>query len=167
MKDKGNNLYMNRIRQYLIIILIVIPIAILVVARTASRDHFKNDARKLAESSFSHSNIMTWKQFDADNSGILIINLGDQSDQMKKHQANRANIPVKELLGEESQKILRKHKGRILLYSGEPAISARAWMLLSELGYRNVYILLDEADNEVMKHTFSPDSATTGAGLTE
>jgi hypothetical protein len=153
---------MNRIRQFGLIILIVIPLAVLVLIRTTTPRHFKHNAQKLAEASFNHTNTITWDQLKAMGSEFLIIDLDDRGSLIKSRPEQTINIPFRSLLQTNGRKMIRTHKGPILLYSEDMAVTAKAWMLLSQMGYRNLFILTGDADNEVMKYEFRPDTIQTG-----
>jgi hypothetical protein len=150
---------MSYMRQYGMIILIILPVAILVLIRATTTNRFKQDARKLAEPSFSYSNMISREQLAAFSDGYLIIDLSDQINQLEKHHGNSViHLPAEIILEKTGQEVLRSNKLPVLLYSPEPAISARVWMLLSQMGYHHLYILVDDPDNEVMKYTFQPDT---------
>jgi hypothetical protein len=61
-------------------------------------------------------------------------------------------------LNKNNFSLIGKHNGPVLLYSADPGLSARIWMLLSQMGRRNIYILTDSTDNEILKYKFRPDS---------
>ena len=46
----------------------------------------------------------------------------------------------------------------MILVSSENAISARVWMILSQIGIKNIFILPEEKDFEVLKNKFRPDT---------
>jgi hypothetical protein len=155
---------MSHLRQYGIILLIVITVAILVLIRATATDRFKHDAQKLAKPSFSHANILSREQLASLTSGYLIIDLNDQGNPLVKHPGDSIiQLAAGLLLTKKGQEVLRSHKIPILLYSSEPTVSARAWMLLSQMGYRNLFILADEPENETIRYKFRPD--TTRAGI--
>lgn len=157
---------MSHLRQIGIVILIVLPIAILVLIRGTAAECFKQDARKLAEPSFNHSNAMSREQLATFKSGYRIIDISDQGNQMEKLPGDSViHLPAEIILEKTGQEVLRSNKLPVLLYSSDPAISARVWMLLSQMGYRNLYILTDEPDNEVIKYKFRPDSTQAGKVL--
>jgi hypothetical protein len=157
---------MSHLRQIGIVILIVLPVAILVLIRGTTSERFKQDARKLAEPSFSHSNAMSREQLATFTSGYMIIDISDQGNQLEKHPGNSViHLPAGLILEKAGQDVLRSNKLPVLLYSPDPAISARVWMLLSQMGYHNLYILVDEPDNEVIKYKFRPDSTQAGIVL--
>jgi hypothetical protein len=51
-----------------------------------------------------------------------------------------------------------KNKGPVILVSSENTISARIWMLLSQKGLKNIFILSEEKDFEVLKNKFRTDT---------
>jgi hypothetical protein len=150
---------MNSKRHYGIIFFIVIPVAILVLIRSASTTHFKHNARQLAAASFTNSNTVRWDQLGVLGTKSLIIDLSDQDYLRKTHPEGTVNIPFRSLLDKDSQMMLQDHNGPLLLYSIEPATAAKAWIILSEMGYHNLFILQDGADDEMMKFEFQPDTA--------
>jgi len=157
---------MRHLREYGIIILIVLPVAILVLIRATTPDRFKPDARKLAEPSFSHSNTMSWEQLATFTSGYMIIDLDEQGSLLENHPGIPAiKLPPALLLEKAGHEVLRSNKSPVLLYSTEQAISARVWMLLSQMGYHNLYILAEDPDNEEMKYTFQPDTVKAGTAM--
>lgn len=157
---------MNRLRQFGIVILIVLPVAILVLIRGTTADRFKRDARKLAEPSFSHSNMISREQLATFSNGYMIIDISDQGNQLEKHPGDSViHLPAGKILEKTVQEVLRSNKLPVLLYSPDPAISARVWMLMSQMGYTNLFILTEEQDNEEMKYKFRPDTAQAGKVL--
>jgi hypothetical protein len=157
---------MSHLRQIGILILIVLPVAILVLIRGTAAERFKEDARKLAEPSFSHSNTMSREQLATFKSGYRIIDISDPGKQLEKHPGDSViHLPAEIILEKTGQEVLRSNKLPVLLYSSDPAISARVWMLLSQMGYRNLFILTDEPDNEVIKYKFRPDTTQAGKVL--
>lgn len=121
---------MNLIKQFRVIIAIVLPVLILVLLRSFGGNQFKIDAKKWAEPSVLKTNIISPDQVAKLIGNKLFINLDQNPD-----------IPGS----------VRKHGGPVLLSSAEPAVSARIWMILSQMGYRNVYILTAAGDNEILK----------------
>jgi len=157
---------MSRIYQYGIVILVVLPVAVVVLIRALSADRFDHNARKLAGSSFNHSNIIAWHKLDSVAEDYLIVDLDDRGELEEKHpEARVVRLPAESVLEKPGRDILRTHGKQLLLYSSEPAVSAKVWMLLSQMGYSNLYILSDEADPEGMKHKFRPDTLQTGTAM--
>jgi hypothetical protein len=149
---------MEFIKKYRVVILIVSIILVLVIIRSSGLNHFKNDAKKWAGPSLQQSNTIAIEQSGTLQGQKLIINL-DKNTSLAAGIINEAhNIPPDSLLTKKYRNTILKHKGPVLLYSTEPGISARVWMILSQMGNKNIYILTDNTDNEVLKYNFRPDS---------
>jgi hypothetical protein len=149
---------MKIIYKYRIVIAIVLPILILVLIRLLNPNHFKPDARLWASPSVGHKNLITRNNLATLPGDKLIIIL-DQSE-VEGIIGNTVKFSMDTIISKANLKTLRKHKGPILLYSGDHTLAARVWMLLSQMGIRKVYILTDEIENEVMKYKFRPDTMT-------
>lgn len=149
---------MELIRKYKAILLVVIPIVILVIFRATGTNHFGPDAKKLAEASFSGLNIIIPDKVNQLNGDKLLINLGKD---VIKHNFEGAIVKVispDSILAKENIRMMKKHEGPIVLYSSENSISVRLWMLLSQMGIKDLYVLSENSDPEVLKYEFRPDT---------
>jgi GTP cyclohydrolase II len=145
---------MELLKKYRLVIIVVLPILILVLIRSSGLNYFKNDAKKRAEPSLKQSNIMIIEQAGSLSGKNLIINL----DKEGKLTGDVQNIPADSVLTKNYVTMIMKHDGPVLLFSLDPGLSARIWMILSQLGCRNIYILTNSSDNEVFKYKFRPDT---------
>ena len=64
------------------------------------------------------------------------------------------------ILNKDNLNKINKFNGKIFLTSPDQALSARIWMVLSQMGIKNLYILTNDNDNETFKNKFRPDSLT-------
>ena len=149
---------MEIFKKYKAVILIVLPLLILVLIRSAGSYHFKPDTEKLAEPSFINSNIIGKDQFAAIPGDKLIISLTDLQDNEKNTLGNVLEIAPGDILLKENINKIKNNTGPVLLYSGDPAIASRIWMVLTQMGIKNIFILTFNPDNEVLKHEFRPDT---------
>jgi hypothetical protein len=149
---------MKVINKYKVIIAVVLPILILVLIRSFGANHFKSDAKRWAEPSVLRSNIITGDQFGTLTGDKLIINLGKAVSGIYNMNIDELNIPADSILSKNHLKTIRKHDGPVLLFSSETAVSSRIWMVLSQMGYQNIFILANDSDNEVLKYKFQPDT---------
>lgn len=150
---------MEIIKQYKIVIFIVAPILILVLIRVLGTNHFRTDARKLAEPSLSLTNIVTPDKVAHLEGDKLLINLGKD---VIKHNLTGVIIkiiPPDSILLKENLKMLRRHEGPVLLSSAETSVSVRICMILSQMGLKNIFILTEDPQPEVLKYEFRPDTA--------
>jgi len=149
---------MNLINRYRIIIAVVLPFLILVAVRTCMTGSFKYNARKWAEPSFNSSNIISKTEIGKLSGEKLIIDLEPDINTMAGKSVAEVTIPPDSLLSRKYLKTIRDHKGPVIISSSDPALSARLWMVISQTGCRNLYILTSSNDNEVFKNEFRPDT---------
>ena len=150
---------MEIIKQYKPIIVVVSTILILVILRSTGLNHFRPDAEKLAAPSVAKSNIITLEQMGSFPGEILLINLGQERIPTVNFTGKTIHITADSVLTNNNLRMLHRHKGPILIYSADPEIVARIWMVLSQTGVRNIFILTGESDNESFKYKFRPDSS--------
>jgi rhodanese-related sulfurtransferase len=149
---------MEIIKQYKVVIMVVLPILILVIFRLTGTNHFRPDSKKLAEPSVMKSNIITVEKLVSLPGEKLLINLDEEKVTINNFTGKTLNIPADSVLVKNNLKTLDNNKGPLLLYSSDPAVSARIWMVLRQMGINNIYILTGENDNEVFKYKFGPDT---------
>jgi hypothetical protein len=151
------NKKMNLIKRYKIVFAFVLPVLILMALRTFSRESFKYDAKKWAEPSFDLSNVINAEGLAALEGEKLILYLDKNRPEIGS-SISGIHISPDSLLNSNYLKKIRNHKGPVLLYSADPALSARLWMVISQTGCRNLYILASGNNNEVFKSEFRPDT---------
>jgi hypothetical protein len=149
---------MKIIYKYRTVIAIVLPILILVLFRLLNPNNFKTDAGLRASPSIEHKNLVTRNNL-LTLPGDKIIVILDKSE-VEGIVGKTLKSSMDSVISRTNLKTLRKHRGPILLCSGDQTIAARTWMVLSQLGIRDLYILTDEVENEVMKYKFRPDTMT-------
>lgn len=153
---------MARLKQYRIALVILIPVLILVIIRSLSSNHFKPDARKLAEPSVMRSNLISKQEMTGISEKILLINLDEVSmeDVVTGSNVEVLNITTETVLEKPVIQKLSGFNGKIVLVSTDASVAARMWMFLSQMGVKNLYILTNEKENESFKNKFRPDTLT-------
>jgi hypothetical protein len=132
---------MKFIKQYWLVLPLFLLAVILVLSRTFSQKNFRYDAVKWAEPSAIGSNILTKDQIATLSGEILLISLGNEAAIDRQFQGNTMNINPESVLEKTNLMRIRKNNGPVILYSGDNSVSARVWMVLSEMGMKNIYIL--------------------------
>lgn len=145
---------MNFIKKYRFILAIVVPILILIIFRAYGSNHFKPDAGKWAAPSLTGTNLVSVENFSSLPGKKLIINL-DNSRSSTFADGDSFNISPDSILLSTNIKMMKKNDGPVLLVSSESSSAAKIWMILSQMGVRNLYIL---GEPEVLKHEFRPDT---------
>jgi len=135
---------MNFLKQYWLILAIFILVTLLVLIRTFSQKNFRYDAVKWAELSAMGTNIVTEDQIPSHGDEILLINLGHDTADNIRVQDKTMKMNPESILEKSNLTLIRKNKGPVVLYSADNSVSARIWMILSEMGIKNIYILQDD-----------------------
>ena len=149
---------MDLIKKNKIIIAVLLPVLILVLIRTVNPNHFKNDAVRWAEPSVIKSNTVTFEEIRNLTGEILLINLDEDKPEDPGIITRTFDITPETILDKKNIRVIRDHKGPVLLYSSQISISARIWMLLSQLGFKDIFILSGDKNNEALKNEFRPDT---------
>ena len=134
---------MKFFRRYWLVLSITLLAVILVLIRTFSHN-FRYDAVRWAEPSALGSNIITEDQIPAMSSDILLITLGNETPAIDLLQDKILKLNPESVLEKANLSLIRKNKGPVILFSDDNSVSARVWMVLSEMGIKNIYILQDE-----------------------
>jgi hypothetical protein len=139
---------MKFLRQYWLVLSITLLAVILVMIRTYSHN-FRYDAVRWAEPSALRSNILTEDQIPAMSSDILLITLGNRAPAIEQLQDKILKLNPESILEKTNLSHIMKNKGPVILYSDDNSVSARVWMVLSEMGIKNIFILQDDRKTEL------------------
>ena len=139
---------MKFFRRYWLVLSITLLAIILVMIRTYSHN-FRYDAARWADPSALRSNIVTEDQISDMSGDILLIALGNEAPPIELLQDKILKLNPKSILEKTNLSLIRKNKGPVILYSDDNSVSARVWMVLSEMGIKNIFILQDTGKNEL------------------
>jgi hypothetical protein len=149
---------MELLKNYKVVITVVLIVLVLVVIRSAGVNHFKSDAKKWAEPSFGMSNAITPEKAKQLKGNNLVVNLDKDPSIIAGISGDLQNITADSILSRKHLSTIMDHDGPVLLLSSDPGLSASIWMILSQMGRKNIYILTPATDNEVLKYKFQPES---------
>ena len=134
---------MKFLKQYRIILAVFLLVLILVLIRTISPGNFKYDAVKWAEPSATGSNIIDEAQLDAMSGKKLLIALGTETVSDSRFGNITVRMDPGSILDKPNLKLIRKNRGPVVLYSEDISEVAGIWMILSEMGIKDLYILTE------------------------
>lgn len=149
---------MKTLKQYWIVLAIFLIVVTAILFRTFSHHNFKYNSGRWAEASVLRSNLITEAQVTDLKGEKLIISLEESGISGESYSGNSIEISPDSILYPKNLEIIRNRKGPVILKSSENGISARIWMLLSQMGIKNIYILTDDPSPEVLKIKFRPDT---------
>ncbi len=135
---------MKFLKQYWLVLSIFLLVVCMVLFRTFNREQFRYDAVKWAESSIPGSNLVTEDKIMKMDGKVLLINLGNVSPSDRKLQVNTVTMDPGLILEKENFTVIRKNRGPVILFSDDRSISARVWLVLSEMGLKNIYIFQND-----------------------
>jgi hypothetical protein len=135
-------------------------VGILVLPKSTGTGSFRYDAKRWAEPSFTGRNTVQEEDISTLAGEKLIILLSDGDYPHNIASATKAVIPADSILAKKFLKLMSDHKGPVLLFHDDISVSARIWMLLSQTGFRNLYIIDTGSHNEVFKEEFRNDTKT-------
>ncbi len=134
---------MKFLKQNWLILIIMIVVVTMVLIRSFSSDSFRYDAVRWAASSADGSNLISADRVAEGGDQILMISLGSIDEVPAQFRERAVSIAPGELLAKDNLKMIRRNKGLVILFSGDISVSARVWMVLSEMGIENLYIFSD------------------------
>jgi hypothetical protein len=135
---------MKFLKQNWLILTIIVLVIGLVLIRSFRRDNFRYDAVRWAVSSSDESNLISIDQMVQAGEQVLLISLGNMAEVPAQVKERSVMIPPGSILEKENMRMIRRNKGPVILWSDNVSVSARVWMVLSEMGIKNIYILGDQ-----------------------
>jgi hypothetical protein len=145
---------MKSIKGYGIVIAIIAVVLLLVILRSGG-DKFRPDARKWAEASISGQNFITATQVESMPGEKLVIVLSGPS--IEKDVYRTIPMAPETVLQKENIELIRNNHGPVIISSADISVSSRVWMILSQMGIKQLYILGDKP--EVLVNEIRPDSS--------
>jgi hypothetical protein len=129
-------------KRYLLSVACTIVLLItLILVKGITHGHFRTNALKWSEKSMGRNNLVD-RTIISNKANVMIIQLNSSHIIKSKNIETIAVDPQKILEKEYLRKIL-KYKGLKVLDSNDKALSARMWMLLSQVGVKDLYILAE------------------------
>jgi hypothetical protein len=135
---------MKYLRPYRLVFLIVLPFVVLVLIRAYAPGSFKPDAAKQAEASLTGANVLDPHQVAALVSKPLIVKLITEDAARLTGSPDTLVVKAALLLEKENLNVIHRHHGPVILVSDDLSVSAKAWMILSQIGYHDIFVLREK-----------------------
>lgn len=132
---------MKTVIKYKHVLAAVVVLAVLVLIRAFNPNIFRYDAARWAEPSVTGENIVTPEKLPATGGKILFVILDTDFQVPDMGGSVRMTASPGDLLSGENLRKIRKNKGPVVICSEDMSVSSRVWMVLSETGIRQLYIL--------------------------
>ena len=149
---------MNQIKNLKIVFLVILVLVVFVIIRNSDQNLFKRDVKTAVEALKSNSNLISLNHLQMFSSPYLIIDLGSGTRPDSLQFQQTIQIPFEKLLDKANRNILDEASGDLVLFSDNIATASKAWVILNQLGYKNLLILTSEDNPEELKYKFQPDT---------
>jgi rhodanese-related sulfurtransferase len=147
---------MGFLRQYRAAVIAGSLVLLLVIIRLTGWNHFEKTAGDLQNETANQANIIS---LNNNQKNLPVIDIRSKEVYSAGHPDGAINIPMNNLLSGNNRKFLNSNRSGIILFSDDYALLSRAWSLLSQMGYKNIFIIgVAIETDEVLKYNFRPDS---------
>ncbi len=130
----------------------IVVLLVLVMLRSFNQNLFKRSAGDAIVP--PKINTISEDELQSVTDDYIIVELDEEAGKYK----NSISVPYNRLLEKSNRRQLEQIEGNIYLYAQSVETAARAWVVLNQLGFDNVYILSRESDPEAFKYKFRPDT---------
>ncbi len=144
---------MKNLKEFALVIGILLVVAVLVFARTFNKNRFSESTQHIAETLKNEPVFV-----EADNLQIndyLVVELGENSN--KEMFPSAVKVSFEALTDKNFRKQLEISEKKILL-TGDELQTAKAWVILNQLGVGNLFILTEKEKTEKLRYNFNPDT---------
>jgi hypothetical protein len=149
---------MEKLKGLKLVLLVLLVVFILVMVKISSKNGFKQDAREAIEAVESNNFQVTGEELKGIENQYLIVDLTKTGSARFE---NSVKIPFDKLLEESSLEKLKATENKILLVSDDNSVAVKAWVILTQLDFKNVFIFSDEENPEVLKYEFKSETAVS------
>lgn len=151
---------MKKIKELALVITVLLVVAALVFARATNKNRFSAGTENITE---TLKNTTVFVQTDGlQFNDYLVVELGKNSDGEKIPSS--VKITFEGLTDKNFRKQLET-AGKKILLTGDESQTAKALVILNQLGIKNMFILNEKEKPELLRYTFVPDTTKTSANI--
>ena len=152
---------MGKLKDLKIVLFILLIVLVLVIAKTTGKNRFKQDAKNAIEVITSNNFSVSLTDFRAAENQFLVVDLSE-SGSIQIQFDNSMKVTFEKLIDETLIQKLKETEKKILLVSEDNSLAIKSWVILNQLGFKNIFVLSDAENAEVLKYKFQPE---TSAGM--
>lgn len=150
---------MRSLKELRIVLFLSAFILILMIIRVTGNKGYSGDLRETAESFALRSNFITWDEQRKSNEPCTLIRLDSLTSETADHLYPIADISFDEMIKNKFLKKIIYPDSHKIIVSDSRARAIQAWIILDQLGVKNLYILdTSIIDNERFLYHFQPDT---------
>lgn len=158
---------MKELKNLKIVLLVLLVVFVLVILRTTGKNRFKQDAQIAIETVTGNKYSVTEQELEGTESQFLIVDLNNSENPGQLQFEHSLQIPFENLLEETSIQKIKEAGNKILLYSNNSSDALKAWVILNQLEFKNLFVLSTTENAEVFKYEFQPDTAVRLESVSE
>jgi len=147
---------MNQLKDLKYIIVLLVVVAVLVVANIAGKNRFTENAKSLIET--LNSTPVFIPGTDIKDADFFVVFVGNPVSQTVPSVS--LQIPFEKLAEKATLQQIKSSGKKIVLASEIPGQAAKAWVILNQLGVKNLFILSDENPG-ILRYNFVPETTNT------
>lgn len=155
---------MKKLKDLKIVLFILLVVLVLVIVKTTGKNRFKQDAKNVIETVISNNNSVSLNDFKSSENQFLVVDLNESGSSQFE---NSMKVPFENLLEESVLQKLKETQGKILLASDDNSQTSKAFVILNQMGFKNVFVLSNDDNPEILKYEFQPVSSVSLESTTE
>lgn len=147
---------MKNLKEFALVIGLLLIVTALVFFRASNKNRFSGTTGDIAETLKNESVFIEAENLQMND--YLVVELGENSNNGKFPVA--VKVTFEELTDNDFREQLESSEKKILLTGNEPQ-TAKAWVILNQLGVKNLFILTEMKKPEMLRYTFNTDTLKT------
>jgi hypothetical protein len=155
---------MKKLKEFKIVLLILLVVLVLVIVRTTGKNRFKQDAKNAIETITSNNFSVSLTDFSAAENQFLVVELNESGSVQFE---NSIKVPFEKLIDETTLEKFKKTGKKILLVSEDYSLSIKAWVILNQLDFKNVFVFSKDENAEILKYELQPDTSLVQESISE
>lgn len=152
---------MHQLKDLKFVIMLLFVVAALVVVSLVGRNRFTGNAKLVVEQLNSAPVFITVN--NANQADFMMVYI-DKSDGAVD-RSGALHIQFEKLADKATLQQIKSAGKKILLTSEITGQAVKAWVILNQLGVKNLFILGEEENPEILRYKFVPDTTKTDVSV--
>jgi hypothetical protein len=144
---------MKNFKELALVIGLLLVVAALVFAHTINKNRFSESTQHIAETIKNEPAFVEAGNLKSED--YFVVELVENPNEGKF--SSTVKVTFEGLTDKNFRKQLDT-SGKKILLTGEESQTAKAWVILNQLGIENLFILTDKENPELLRYTFKPDT---------
>lgn len=151
---------MKKIKELAFVIAVLLVVVMLVFAHITNKNRFSAGTENITETLKSTPVFVQPDGLQFND--YLVVELGESPGREKIPSSIK--ITFEGLTDKNFRKQLET-AGKKILLTGDELQTAKAWVILNQMGIKNVFVLTENEKPELLRYTFVPDTTKTSANI--